>query len=178
MIYKLSFILKVLVDAAVLPYLWWPLPLASLLFYALMVKDASVSSTDSQHFTDHQVPKNYCEVCHLLMFYRMKHCQKCQRCIHRYDHHCLLLEVCIGEFNHRWYVLFLPTMAFTEGMAIWASLCYLPGEVVHIGGGIEELRLAYYLLVLNIFLGLAVGILCIVLFYKHLHMIAHGTTSW
>ena len=51
-------------------------------------------------------------------------------------------------------------------------------EVVEIGGGMESLKIAYYLLALNMFLNLAACILCTVLFIKHFRMIVHGTTTW
>lgn len=137
MFYKLAFIIKTLVEVAVLPWSLWLLPLATLFLYWLMLRDHSERTLDSEHFTDNQVPKIYCEACRMLRFYRMNHCKKCDKCIHRFDHHCLLLEVCIGEFNHRWYVLFLPLYTLTTAMTIYASLVLLPGQVVEIGGGME-----------------------------------------
>lgn len=178
MLYKLCFILKTLLNAAVLPWSLQALPLGVLLLYLLMLRDRSEATIDSEHFSDNKVPKRYCEQCHRLMFYRMNHCKKCNVCIHRFDHHCLLLEVCIGEFNHRWYLLFLPVYTLCEFAAIWASLIKLPGQVADIGDGIEELQSLYYFLVLNIFLGIFAGVLCLVLVIKHVKLVIHGSTTW
>lgn len=178
MLYKLLFYLKCGINLALLPSQHIPLVLGAFLLYLLMLRHQSFSAADSQHFTDNQIPKEHCEICNKLMFYRMRHCPRCEHCIHKYDHHCFLLEVCVGEFNHKYYICFLPVFTAGEVAVMWASLLRLPAEVHPIGGGIDRLSALFYLLAFEVFFSIAAAILCLSLFIKHAKLIVNNETTW
>jgi hypothetical protein len=49
---------------------------------------------------------------------------------------------------------------------------------MQLDGGRDQLQISYYLLVLNMFFGLAASILCMVLLIKHVRLVNHNSTTW
>lgn len=107
-----------------------------------------------------------CEKCELIVPPRSWHCDICGVCILKRDHHCMFASNCVGYRNHRHFLVFLlfffigTTYAVVYNSyfiwvlnrhvyAIWSTplKMALPMFMVFYGG-IEELHLLFYMLII------------------------------